>query len=333
MALEQSSAIASVVALPRFGAAVIALPPRVKHLRAEPGRLGWMRAAIALAFRHRFDAVFCGHLNAAPLAAALARLRGKPLWLQAHGIEAWQRPEIAVQRAVREARLVTAVSRYTRARLLAWSDIDPARVRVLPNTVAARFVRRARPEHLVARHGLEGRRVVLTVGRLVADERYKGHDRIIRAMPQVLRSVPEALYLVVGGGDDLPRLANIAREAGVVDKVAFAGSVAEDELPLYFNVADVFAMPSTGEGFGIVFLEAARCGLPVIGGNKDGSVDALADGAVGTVLDPDDSHALESALVAALQAGLLAQPNAAVERFAVPHFAKHVDDLVREYLA
>ena len=119
--------------------------------------------------------------------------------------------------------------------------------------------------------------MLLTVSRLAASERYKGHDRVISVLPRVLERSPDVAYLVVGDGDDRQRLEEMAQKAGVAHAMRFAGHVPHQELPDYFRLADVFVMPSTGEGFGIVFLEAAASGLPVIGGNRDGSVDALAE--------------------------------------------------------
>ena len=223
-----------------------------------------------------------------------------PLWVQVHGVDGWERRGAVACRALRSAALVTSVSRYTRAQLLSWSDIAPHRVRVLPNTVAATYTPRPRRDDLVARLGLGGRRVILTVGRLSSLERYKGHDRIIAALPAIAARVPDAAYLIVGSGDDRRRLEWLAHQAGVGDRVVFAGQVPDPELPDYFALSDVFAMPSTGEGFGIAFLEAAASGLPVIGGNRDGSVDALADGRIGRLVDPHAPAEIEGAVIDAL---------------------------------
>ena len=329
-ALSRSAAVTEVVVLPRHGDPVGGTPERAIQLASVPHRIGWSVRAAQLAVAGRFDAIFCGHLRAAPLAAFLARLTSKPLWLQVHGIEAWADPGNAVRRATERARLVTSVSRYTRGRVLGWADIDPSRVRVLPNTVAPAYAKRERPAALEAALRLGGKRVILTVGRMASGERYKGHDRVIRALPDVLRQVPSAVYLVVGTGDDRPRLEQLAAEAGVADRVVFAGEVPGAELPDYFRLADVFAMPSTGEGFGIVFLEAAASGLPVIAGNRDGSVDALADGAIGRLIDPDDRGQLVDALVAALDGRPSGDPGLA-QRFAVTNFSRTVDELVRRF--
>jgi glycosyltransferase involved in cell wall biosynthesis len=141
--------------------------------------------------------------------------------------------------------------------------------------------------------------------------------------------VPDAAYLVVGSGDDQPRLERLAQEAGVGDRVAFAGQVPDLELPDYFALAHVFAMPSTGEGFGIAFLEAAASGLRVIGGNRDGSVDALADGQIGRLVDPHAPAEIEGAVIDTLSGRHPVPAGAeATRRFAFARFAAHVDALI-----
>jgi glycosyltransferase involved in cell wall biosynthesis len=123
---------------------------------------------------------------------------------------------------------------------------------------------------------------------------------VIRTLPRVLEQHPDTIYLIVGDGGDRPRLESLAIECGVMKNVQFAGSVPSEELPDYFRLADVFVMPSVAEGFGIVFLEAMATGMRVIGGSKDGSRDALCDGALGTLIDPENSEELASAILAAL---------------------------------
>jgi phosphatidyl-myo-inositol dimannoside synthase len=327
-ALSRSEEVEEVIALPRFGTSPAEASLNVTQVASAPSRTAWGQRAIALAVRQRPDVIFCGHLRAAPLAAALAQVTLRPLWIQAHGVEAWDRPNSLVRRATERAKLVTCVSRYTRRRLLAWSNIAPERLRVLPNTIASSHAPRARRQDLIDRHDLVGRKVILTVGRLSARERYKGHDRVIASLPQVAAHYPESLYLIVGDGDDRLRLEELANGEGVSERVIFAGKVAADLLPDYYALADVFAMPSTGEGFGIVFLEAAASGLPVIGGNRDGSLDALADGRIGRAVDPGDVKALALAIIDAL-GRRRHQDSTALQRFAFENFASHVDQLVR----
>ena len=224
------------------------------------------------------------------------------------------------------ARIVTAVSRYTRRRLLQWVGIDPARVKVLPNTVNPQFQPGPKPAYLLDRHAAGGKKVLLTVSRLASPERYKGHDRVIRTLPRVLLHHPDTIYLIVGDGDDRPRLESLAVECGVAKNVQFAGLVPPEELPDYFRLADVFVMPSTGEGFGIVFLEAMATGIRVIGGNQDGSRDALCDGALGTLVDPENGEELASAILAALDDP--ARTGDRTSRFKPDLFTDHLNALL-----
>lgn len=143
--------------------------------------------------------------------------------------------------------------------------------------------------------------MLLTVSRLNAQERYKGHDRVIQVLPELLRTFPDLRYLIAGDGDDRSRLESLAGQSGVSDRVIFAGEVPDEDLPDIYRLADAYVMPSTGEGFGIVFLEAAVSGLPIVGGGVDGSRDALADGAVGVCVDPSDSSSLMTAVETAIR--------------------------------
>lgn len=328
-ALSASPVIEKITVLPRFCSSDLSIPPKIEQLSASPNALMWCARASMIAVRERPDILFCGHLNSVTVVAAIARLLSRPMWLQVHGIEAWTDRGIMIRRAAERAQLVTSVSRYTRHRLLSWVRINPARTRVLPNTVSAACQPRQSNPNLVTRYGIQNRKIIITVGRMDAAERYKGHDRIIRCLPDVRRQIPNLCYLIVGSGDDQARLESIAREEGVEDIVIFAGPVREEELPDYYALADVFAMPSTGEGFGIVFIEAAMSGLQVIGGNRDGSVDALADGVVGLAVDPEKIGALTDALVTTLQCRTKSVPESA-KRFAFENFVSHVDLIIRD---
>jgi phosphatidyl-myo-inositol dimannoside synthase len=208
---------------------------------------------------------------------------------------------------------------------------DPSRVRVLPNTIGAAYSAGAKSDALLDRYALRGKLIMLTVGRLDPHERRKGHDKIIKALPEIMQTFANVVYLVVGEGDDRARLQTLAHSLGIDDAVLFAGRVEPDELPLFYRLADLFVMPSTQEGFGIVFLEAAASGLHAIGGNADGSVDALADGALGTLVDPDDAAALVNAIKQGLRG--VGPATAGVRRFGFDNFAAHVSELVSRYLS
>jgi phosphatidylinositol alpha-1,6-mannosyltransferase len=327
--LAACDAISAVIVLPRASATSPGtLPSGLRQLHPVHGRVAYTLAAIWTALTHRpIDVIFCGHLFMVPLAAAIAKLLRARLWVQVHGVEAWHALSMLHRRSVDMAALVTTVSRYTRRRLLEWIGIDSARVKVLPDTVDPRFQPGPKPGYLIERHAASGKKVIMTVSRLASSERYKGHDRVIRILPRVLLQHPETIYVIVGDGDDRQRLEAFAAEFGVTEKVRFVGSVVPEELPDYLRLADVFVMPSTGEGFGIVFLEALATGIHVIAGNKDGSLDPLADGQLGQLIDPDNQEELLLSVCKALSTTPTDVDRAS--RFNTQAFGEHLHALVR----
>jgi phosphatidylinositol alpha-1,6-mannosyltransferase len=321
------------IVLPRLGdAAGLPLPAGIQQWPPIFSRYLYSLVSLWAAWRHRpIDVVFCGHVFMAPLAWALARLFAARYWLQTHGIDIWAPRSGFKRSAVEAADLVTAVSRVTRRRLLDWIDLAPDQVRVLPNTVRDIFVPGTAAPDYRARLGIAGGPVILTVGRLASTERSKGHEAIFGLMPALRRRFPGLLYLIAGEGDDLPRLKQRTRDLGLEDgTVRFLGYVLDGELPDLYRLADLFVMPSSTEGFGIVYLEAAACGLRVVGGASDGSADAIQDSRVGTTVDPDDGEALLAAIVAGLEDGRV--DPALIEPYRRPHFARVARLLLAELL-
>jgi phosphatidyl-myo-inositol dimannoside synthase len=331
-ALASASSVKEIVVLPRLAEPLSsALPPRIRQLEPCFGRAAYALAAWrALRSSAPFDVIFCGHLFMAPLATMLARLSGAKLWLQVHGVDAWPKPRGWIRWGAQEADLVTSVSRYTRTEMIRnWWRSDPMRIRVLSNTVSEEFRPGPKPERLIARYGVAGRKLIITVSRLSAAERYKGHDRVIKVTSRIREQHPEALYLIFGDGDDLPRLRALAVDAGQQDHVVFAGRIPANELADHYRLADVFVMPSTGEGFGIVYLEAAASGVPVIGGRTDGSWDALREGALGDAVDPENFDELAHAICAALSRSRPVDASA-VDAFRFDRYRAHVERLLGE---
>ncbi|WP_421999015.1 glycosyltransferase family 4 protein [Reyranella sp.] len=313
---------AQILVLPRIGDATReALPAGVAQRPAILGRLRFALAALSEAWRSRpVDIVFCGHVFMAPLAILVGRLTGARCWLQAHGIDIWSDRRDSIRRAIESADMVTTVSRATRQRLLEWVDLAPERVRVLPNTVDDRFSPGPPPAALRDRLKVGTGPLLLTVGRLAASERYKGHELVFSALPALRARHPGLVYLVAGEGDDRARLERRAAElAGEADAVRFLGYVSDAELPDLYRLADLYVMPSAEEGFGVVYLEAAACGLRVVGGAGGGSRDAVPDERVGLLVDPRDRQALVEAVLAMLDRGRV--DPAAIEPYRRPHFA------------
>jgi glycosyltransferase involved in cell wall biosynthesis len=252
--------------------------------------------AAALTARLRPSLVWCAHVNHAPLGHALAALSRAKLAVQAHGIEAWSVRAPSVRHALRRAERVVAVSTVTAERLAQAAALPVGRIALLPNAVdTARFTpgdARADVEHRLA--DLPRPRL-LTVARLDATEGYKGVDVVLRALAGPARPLG-ASYVVVGEGSDRPRLEVLAAGLGVAAR--FLGRADERDLVDLYRACDVFVMPSRGEGFGIVFAEAAACGRPLVAGNADGSVDALGGGALGLLCDPSSVDEVAAAIAA-----------------------------------
>ncbi|MBI2736004.1 MAG: glycosyltransferase family 4 protein [Rhodospirillales bacterium] len=323
-----------ILVLPRLAATDGAAPPAgVRQQPAKLGRLGFSLAALWAAWRFRpVDIVFCGHAYMAPLAALLARLLGARYWLQAHGAEVWRDRRTVVRRAIEAADQVTAVSRGTRKHLLDWVDLSPERVRVLPNTVDERFAPGPASPALRERLKLGPGPILLAVGRLSAGERYKGHELVFAALPGLRARFPGLVYAIAGEGDDRARLeARASEQAGDASAVRFMGYVPDDDLPDLYRLADLFVMPSSEEGFGIVYLEAAACGLRVIGGAGGGSADAIPIGSVGMIIDPTDQAGLIEAVARMLGQGRV--DPAAIEPYRRSHFAETVRLLLARLLA
>jgi phosphatidyl-myo-inositol dimannoside synthase len=329
-----ASAGGEVLVLPRNGdAAGIALPAGIRQRPAIFGRLQFSLVSLWTAWRYRpFDVVFCGHVYMAPLAAWLARLLGARYWLQAHGAEVWRDRRAVVRRAIEAADQVTTVSRGTRKSLLGWVDLVPERVRVLPNTVDARFTPGPPSPALRRRLQLGAGPILLAVGRLAASERYKGHELVFAALPTLSARFPGIVYVVAGDGDDRARLEARASElAGEGGGVRFLGYVPDEELPDLYRLADLFVMPSSEEGFGIVYLEAAACGLRVIGGAGGGSGDAIPDERVGELVDPTDRDGLVEAVTRLLRQG--PADAAVIEPYRRVHFVAGAQRLLARLMA
>ena len=254
-------------------------------------------------FWQRPKLIISTHVNFTLAAYWLKRIAGIPYWTVAHGVDAWEIDNPGLQTALKSADRILAVSNYTRERLIEEQSLKPTSISLLPNTFdAERFQIAAKPPHLLERYQLTPEQpVILTVARLDRTERCKGYDRILPALPLIRQKIPRVRYLIVGKGNDRPRIENLITSLDLQDCVTLAGFIPDEELNDHYNLSDVFAMPSKEEGFGIVYLEALACGKPVLAGNCDGAIDALCDGELGVLIDPDNTDAIASNLMQILQ--------------------------------
>lgn len=324
--------VTSVVAVPRLiPGTEEPIPPKI-DFRHDGLELAWRqaRAIMKQAGTQKPDLIICGHIRLLPLAWWAARKAGAKLWLIIHGIDAWTpvRP-VVTKFLLRRVDRVIAVSCFTQRRFQSWTGYPDDRMQILPNCVdLSRFAPGPRNPELNERYGLVGKPVMLTLGRLVSKERAKGMDEVLEAMPRLLKTHRDLVYIIAGDGPDRGRLMDKAIELGLDENTRFLGQVTETEKSEIYRLADLYVMPSRGEGFGIVFLEALASGLPAIGSTRDGSRDALRDGMLGQLVDPGD----QDALIDAIQKGLK-QPKlvpAGLDYYSSMAFTQRVQDLLRQ---
>ncbi|MBL9184891.1 MAG: glycosyltransferase family 4 protein [Verrucomicrobiaceae bacterium] len=269
-----------------------ALGVRFTSVAAVPAVLrtaAFAARGIAMGLVERPVCVLGAHLHFLPAIQALRGIIGTKYAGFLYGIEAWNVTSKHRIRAMCAADGLVAISWFTRDHVVKHHHVEPGRCRLVPCTFdVERFAIGAKPPDLLERYGIKpGQPVLLTVSRLALSERYKGHRQVFVAMRRILESHPDAVYVVAGQGDDLVRLKDEAQVMGLEDHVKFIGHVAVAELPALYRMCDLFVMPSSKEGFGIVFLEAMATGKPVIAGNIDGSVDAVDHGRLGALVDPN----------------------------------------------
>ncbi len=331
-ALASDPRVGHIAALPRIlGQGTEPIPAKVDWRTAAAGGLrAYLAESLRVIAAQRFDLVIAAHIRLLPAAYAAALAAGAPLWLFIYGIDAWEKPRNPLLAVLaRRCDKVVSISRVTTERFQSWAHLPADRCSLLPCTVDLdRFRPGPRDEALAARYGIEGRRVLFTFGRLVSEQRAKGMDGVMQALPRLAAEYPDLVYLIGGDGPDRPRLAARAKALGVADRVVFAGRIAEEEKVAHYRLADAYVMPSRGEGMGIVILEALAAGVPAMASAKDGSREALLDGKLGPLVDPDD----EESVIAGIRA-VLARPRGRPEGlgyFSLESFRRRMSRLLDE---
>ncbi|WP_263835209.1 glycosyltransferase family 4 protein [Salinibacter sp.] len=331
-ALCSAPDVERVVAIPRVMAdAPRGMPgPLEYRVDAAGGKPDFLRAVGAEILSGDYDGVLCGHLHLLPVAWLAARRTGVPLLLVVHGIEARTPSDKRLaNQLVSSVDAFVSVSDRTKRQLVQWSDADPQKGMVVPNCIdRSTFGPGQRPEYLEERYGLKGQTVIMTLGRLPVQEKRKGHDEVLEVLPDLAEDVPDLTYLICGDGPDRARLEEKARALGVQDRVVFAGYIPEEEKVDHYRVSDAFVMPGRTEGFGIVYLEALACGVPVVASSADASQEAVREGELGVVVDPDDPDDVTAGILEALQ-----EPRGVpdgLEYFSVERFRERWHRIVRE---
>ena len=304
---------------------------------AARGKARFATTAMRAAWRQP-KLVLAGHPNLAPITGAMKLLapRMKSV-ISTHGIEVWEPLSRMPRYALQHASLVLAPSQATADFVVSMQGVRPGRVRVLPWGLDPDFESKLSgqfPANLPL--DFPSGHVVLTVGRWLSTERYKGMDTLIKALPRLLLRWPDLQLVLVGSGDDREWLMNIARDSGVQLHTRFLSDLTYGELSACYAAAEVFALPSRGEGFGFVYLEAMARGKPVIGGAHGGAPEVIQDGKTGYVVQHGDVAELATSVDA-----LLANPELAKQmgergrervqkEFRFNVFAKNFKKILRE---
>lgn len=239
--------------------------------------------------------LFANHIHFGPPAMAASVIAPHlHYWLVAHGFEVWQ--PLPLYRAVplRRAHGIIAVSRNTAEAVERMQRVRQEKINVLsPALEPDGFCTRV---PCVPFDRPPGSRMLLSVARLSADEPGKGLDTVIHALPRLVAAFPNLYYFIVGDGDARPALEKLAVEKGVSGRVIFTGKCSAESLRHYYEMTDIFVMPSRQEGFGIVFLEAMAAGKPVIASDCGGAPEVVREGETGYLVPYGDVSALAARL-------------------------------------
>lgn len=227
------------------------------------------------------------HAHLAPLAVPVM-LRGARAVILLHGTEVWRRLTPFERTAFERADLLIATSRFSLSRFRSFNPAITTRCEICPLSIPD-VPDGPAPDAVTPRSAL-------IVGRMAAEERYKGHDALLDVWPRVMARVPGATLTIAGDGDDRARLVQRMRDGGLDGHVTFTGRVSDAALRRLYQTCQVFVLPSRNEGFGIAFLEAMRAGRPCIGAAGAAS-EVIDDGTTGCIVDPDRPDQLEDALV------------------------------------
>lgn len=270
------------------------------------------------------------HINLAIIGLLIKLINPKcRLWLVAHGIEVWRPLSFFKRIMLKRCDSVICVSNYTKQQMIGRHNLDAGKCIVLNNAIDP-FMRLpntfTKPQSLLQRYGLHDNDLILfSLTRLASTEQYKGYDQVISVLGSLKSKFPQIKYMLSGKYDrqEYIRIKKLIAAHDVSEQVILTGFIDEAELTDHFLLADLFVLPSKKEGFGIVFIEALACGLPVICGDVDGSIDAIRNGELGEAIDPDNLTELNNAITGHLQKHIAADTRKNLQEKCISHFNEH----------
>jgi phosphatidyl-myo-inositol dimannoside synthase len=286
----------------------------------------------------RQDIVILSHINLLSIGFLIKLISPKTkIILIAHGIEVWKSFSPLKKMMLNKCDMILPVSEFTKQTMVALNNFDESKLLVHNNCLDPFLPEpesKTKDQNLLERYGFTIKnKILLTLTRISDKEQYKGYDHVLYSVKTLINLYPDVRYLIVGKYDALEkrRMDNIIAELGIKDYVVFAGFIPDEEIAAHFSLADVYVMPSKKEGFGIVFIEAMHYGVPVIAGNKDGSVDALASGSLGILVDPDNQEEITKAIEMMIEhkEKYIPDHQLLMQKFSYPVYKKKVEDLLK----
>jgi len=247
------------------------------------------------------EMILCLEENLSPLCFLLNYFFRIRYAIFAHDPQSWNGGRL--RKSLSNAEWIIANSMKTRQRIIEQLNIPQGKFFVIHPYVDEKcFYPQEKNNELIEKYNLKNNKIILTVGRVDKDglERKK-QDLVIKAVSMVKKRVSNIKYLIVGPGNQKDFLHNLAKDYGVKENVIFVGSIPEKDLYEYYNLCDIFVMPSRNEGFGMAYLEALACGKPVVGSIGTGAKDSLIDGRLGTLAHPDDINSLAQTIINVLE--------------------------------
>ncbi|WP_131535911.1 glycosyltransferase family 4 protein [Pedobacter nototheniae] len=273
------------------------------------------------------NTLILSHIHLLVFARILKKLNPKiRIILLAHGIEIWNNLSTWKKDLLNKIE-IWSVSNYTANQLINKINISPKNIHVLNNSLDPFFDQpkeKVKPQLLLKKYNInETQKVILTVCRLSFSEQYKGYDLVIQSLKDLIKAYPNLLYIMVGKADiaEQDRIDSLIKLCKLEKNVICTGFISDDDLISHYQLADIFIMPSKSEGFGLVYLEAAAYGCSVIAGNKDGSTDALLNGKIGQMVDPENTDAIYQAMLYSLSNPLTLQQIKAQQLLTQQHFS------------
>ena len=273
--------------------------------------------------------VIISHINLLSIGWSIKKLcPSTKLLLFAHGIEVWSPLSEVKKKMLASCDGIIAVSNFTKQKMQKIFGLNEKKITVLNNCLDPYLPLaegNEKKELLLKTYGFcNQNKIIFTLARLSVKDRYKGYDKVLEAISLIKEKMPEIRYLLAGKYDpeEKKHIEKLAHRLHLGGHIVMPGFINDEHLPSHYALADLYLMPSTKEGFGIVFIEAMHYGLPVIGGNKDGTSDALCNGELGIMVDPENTNELATAMEKVFQnkKGFMADKKLLMEKFGYDNY-------------